>query len=459
MRWRANRVYWAKEALLPRMGARDGLLVSESGNPELRCFHCWSGDVEVDVRSPLAQEAFHAMPLAEQVHFLRMWNPATPSWDGPVREGLAATLQAAVTSQPVSFFEHADQFAELDPVYATALARGLSEGLEGKTISNWKPFWAFASWVLTQPDPEIGIRDEFSGETGLGRRWQNCRLEIARLLDAALNGELAPLPLAERACVWHLIDVLTRDPNPAPVDEVSEDERVMDPFAMSLNTVRGMAVHAVFSFVFWIRSHAPRSDQGARNLDDVPEARAALEALLDPQLETSLTIRSVFGANLTRLTYWAEAWLSDHLEQIFPEQGLNEQCEIAWQTFIRFSRVDAKTLALLRQQYSAAIATMSQDAVAGPRHLDSRVNLGQNLVMSYCRGVFDFQHPGNLLAAFFTRAPEAARGKVMAFVGRALAQPNGPLPIEMFARLLKLWNWLVQSETPSGGPGFQDKAA
>jgi hypothetical protein len=51
------------------------------------------------------------------------------------------------------------------------------------------------------------------------------------------------------------------------------------------------------------------------------------------------------------------------------------------------------------------------------------------------------------------------RAEVLAFVGRSLAQSNEPIPPEIFARLLKLWNWQVQRATTAGGAGFQDKVA
>jgi hypothetical protein len=220
-----------------------------------------------------------------------------------------------------------------------------------------------------------------------------------------------------------------------------------------------VAVHAVFSFIHWIRSHSPTEFHGGRNLDDVPEAREALEALLDWQLEPSLMIRSVFGLNLTRLEYWAETWLRAHLEQVFPVRGQDGQQRIAWETFIRFSLADSKTLALLHQQYSAAIAGMAPHGLARHRQHDARVCLGQNLVMNYCRGILDFEQPGDLLKAFFARSPEPVRAEVMAYVGGSLAQSHGPIPREILARLLRLWNWLVQRDTPAGGPGFQGKAA
>jgi hypothetical protein len=163
--------------------------------------------------------------------------------------------------------------------------------------------------------------------------------------------------------------------------------------------------------------------------------------------------------NLTPLASWAEAWLRDHLERILPVQGQGEQRKTAWETFIRYSVSDSRSFALLHEQYSIAIDGMPRDMVAEPFPHDPRVSLGQHLVMCCRRGLFDFDQPGNLLAAFFARAPEAVRAEVMAYVGRSLAQSNEPISPEQSARLLKLWNWLVRHESPSGGPGFQHKVA
>jgi hypothetical protein len=459
MRWRVNRAFWIKDALPHAMQACNVKWPARPGEPEQPGFRCWSGDVEVDVRSPLTAQAFHAMPFAEQVVFLSSWKPKTSNWDGPVREGLAATLQAEAKAQPVFYFEHADQLTGLDPLYSTALVRGFSEGLDGKTVTDWKPFWRFANWILEQPDPETKIRDDFSGSTQLGRRWQSSRLEIARFVDAILNGNLAPLPLAERASVWHLIAVLGRDPSPMSAEETHDDDRVVDPLALSLNTVTGVAFHAVFSFVRWIRSFGLETGPAAQLLDDVPEARAALDAHLHPQSENSTMIQSVFGANLTRLSWWAEAWLRKNLDRILESRGQNTRRCVAWETFIRFSLADSRTLALLHPQYTAAIDGMARDVVAGCRGHDGWISLGQHLVMSYCQDELPSEQPGDLLEAFFARAPGTVRAEVVAFVGRTLAHPNDPIPAEIFGRLLKVWNWLNQHESPEGRPGFQARVA
>ena len=458
-RWRVSRLFLVKDVVPPSLGTDQNQSAATPGETAAPGIGRWSADVEVDVRSPISLVVFHAMPLVDQLDHLRAWRPENPNWEGPTREGLAATLQAEVQAHPVCFFENASQFTCLDPVYLTALVRGFAEGLEGKSVSNWAQFFRFAGWVLDQPDGEIEIRDEFSGATRLGRRWQNCRLEIARFLDDALSGKLASPPLNERASVWRSIEVLTRDPDPSPSDEVPGSISCMDPYTSSLNTVRGEALHAVFSFVHWIRSHSREAISGGKDFDDVPEVRAALEAFLDPQLEHSMAVRSVFGANLPRLAHWAEAWLRSHIKEIFPAQIQDASKQAAWDAYLRVSGVDSIALGLLRQQYATAIARMPQDRALEARCEDSTIGLGQHLVVDYCRGSLDLEQPGCLLAAFLARASEPVRAAVLAFVARSLAELAEPISPDIVERLLKLWNWQAQRETTAGGDGSQDEAA
>ncbi len=457
--WRVNRLFWIKDALPPAWRARYDQWVAQSREPEHPGFHVWSGGVEVGVRSPLTAEDFRAMTLPQQLEFLRTWKPKTRNWNGPMQEGLAGTLQAAVKAQPVHFFENADQFIAIDSIYLSGLLRGFIEGLKDQAVGKWQPFWKLARWILDQPDPEADLPDEFTGRSRPGRRWLSCRLEIARFVDALLKGDLVKLPLAERASAWEVVERLTHDPNPTLDDEARDGETNMDPFSLSLNTVRGEAVHAVFNYIRWVRSSLPEDQRGAQTLDDLPEVRATLEWLLDPQVEPTMTVRSVFGVNITPLSFWAEKWLRENLGRIFPTKEHDDLWKIAWETFIGFSRAHHATLTLLHDQYATAIARMSQDPKDERRHEDARVSLGQHLIINYWWGHLDFEKPDDLLATFFARAPETVRAKVMSFVGRSVAQSGEPIPPDIHARLVKFWNWRVAQAMAAKSVGFQDELA
>ena len=170
-------------------------------------------------------------------------------------------------------------------------------------------------------------------------------------------------------------------------------------------------------------------------------------------------MRSIFGANITRLAFWAELWLREHLGRIFHVQGQDNLREIAWDTFIRFSHPNAKTLSLLQAEYATAFARMPQDTGDVRRHEDARVCLGQHLIMNYWWGSLDFEKPDDLLAAFFVRAPETVRAQVMAFIGRSIAQSTESIPPDILGRLVKFWNWRIALAIAVKGVGFQNELA
>lgn len=456
--WRVNRLVWIKDKLPPPMRTLYDQWVAESSEPEHPGFHVWSGSVQVGFRSPLSAETLGKMPLPQQIDYLRTWEPGQSGWDGPTREGLAATLQVQVKADPVSYLEVANRFTELDPTYVSRLLMGLREGLKGSQVTDWGPFWALARWIIQQPDADTEMQDELTGRLRRGRRWRYSRLEVTRVLCAVLEHGLAVLPLSERASVWEPISALMHDPDPGPEDE-KHGGSGSEPFNLSLNTVRGGAVHAVFAFVRWVRSHSPEASQGGCDLNDLPEARDALEACLDSRNEPSLTVRSVFGANLAGLAFWADSWLSEHLHAIFPTEGHDDLWDAAWATFMRVSPPRPKMLGLLRRQYADAITRMPSNAWMHHAHEDIRATLGQHLVLYYCWGDLELEEPDGLIEAFYSRAPDEVRAQVMALLGQTLDRASEPVPSEVLERLVKFWSWRFQRATKHKGEGFREEVA
>ncbi len=443
-RWRLSRLIWIKDQLPPEVRIRYAEWVALASEPEHPGFHVWTGPVEVGVRSPTTVDEFKQMPFAAQLEHLRNWKPAGASWNGPTQEGLAGTLQVAITANPMPYFERADEFIGLEPVYLCPLFRGLGEGLKGKPVTAWAPFWRLTTWILAQPDPVTSLTDDFTGKAGPGRRWQSVRTEVARIANALLRGESILFPPAERTGIWPVIAALADDPNPTPDEDRRDEKNNSDPYTHSLNTVRGEAVHGVFQYLRWVRRFAKEGSSPDLNLEDVPEARAALERRLDPKVDPSPAIRSIFGANLTWLAYGAETWLRAHLAEIFPEKGERQLQRAAWETYVLTNQANSKLLDLLRPQFATAIHKMSPAAEIKSRHEDPRVALGQHLVANYWWGKLDFANPRDLLTEFYARAPQAVRAEVMTYIGRSVAQASGPLPGDIRTRLVKFWEWRLE---------------
>lgn len=456
--WRVCRLFWIKEALPSAMRARYYEWVSASSEPEHPGFHVWTGPVEMGVRSPTTAENFSARSMAEQADYLRTWEPEGSGWNGPAREGLAGVLQASVKSRPEPYLAELERFLNVEPLYAAAILRGLGEGLKGIPVSHLPSLWKFARWLLAQPDPQTEITDEFTNRVSSGRRWQSARLELARLLDALLRGAAKTLPATERTAIWPLLAELAHDPDPNAADEARDRENNRDPFTHSLNSVRGEAVHATFSYISWLRRSGGEATPG-QEFDDLPEVGTEFARLLDPQQEPAEAIRSIFGVNVGRLAFWAESWFMRNLPQIFPSDSHRELYQAAWEGYIHFSRANSKMLALLREQYRTAVESMSQMDNVGSRHNDVRIKLGEHLVVNYWWGKLDFTQPDDLLARFFQRAPRPVRAAVLAFVGRSVAQAEGAIPPEIHDRLVRFWKWRVAVAIGPDGKGHRAELA
>ena len=115
--------------------------------------------------------------------------------------------------------------------------------------------------------------------------------------------------------------------------------------------------------------------------------------------------------------------------------------------------------ALLREHYRAAVESMTQTEKVESRRDDVRINLGQHLVVYYWWGASDFTQPDDLLTRFFLRAPRPVRAAVLAFVGRSVAQAEGPIPRDIHARLVRFWEWRIAAAAGSDGQLYRTELA
>lgn len=456
--WRVSRLIWIKDQLPPEVRTEYEAWLALSSEPEHPGFHVWTGPVEMGSESPITLEKFKAMSLAVQLTFLHDWVPDREAWNGPTREGLAGTLQAAIVADPLPYFERADEFVGFDPDYISAVFRGLGGGLKGKPVVHWGPFWRLTNWVLAQPDPVVAITDEFTNHTGPGRKWRTPRIEIVRMAEALVRGESITITANERKPLWAVIETLAEDPNPTPAEDQTNARGSYDSYTQSLNTVRGEAVHAIFQYMRWVRRLTTGTEPDLK-LADLPEARAALERRLDPKIDPSPAIRSVFGANLGWLAFAAEDWMRGQLPAIFPTPGERPLYRAAWETYITVNSASSKLLELLRNEYAHAITHMSDTPEVKSQHEDLRVALGQHLVANYWWGNLEFVRPDDLLVSFYHRAPQEVRSEVMTFIGRSVAQAKGPLPPDIRDRLIKFWEWRLREQRVKKKPQDREELA
>ena len=430
--WQARRLAWISDQLDDEWKNRYARIVEEVGEPEHPDFTSyttsWMGPT-----SPLGAKDLGAMSAGEILGYLASWKP-TGDPMSPDREGLARVLEEVVGRSPEEFVTVADSILALRVRYVEALLRGLCQAVREERIIDWTSVIPLLS--------EVSTRYPRDGE------WRWARLEGVRLLEAGTKDDGIPFSL--RSAVWAVIDSAADDAHPSPEDDASPD---LDVANQSINSVRGNALHAVVGYALWVyRSvmEANSADSIAFTMNMIPEVRRRLERHLDPAIDSSPSVRAVYGQWFPHLALLDADWTGRNVERIFPDR-CPELRDAAWETYLRFCRVYNTPFELLREEYAAAVNRLpgSDELTATTRGHPER-RLGEHLLTMAGRGVLSWSDEDALLRRFFENAkPHDAQGAI-GRIGRELCKEEIEVPGEALERYRSLTEELLALLEVSG---------
>jgi hypothetical protein len=407
----------------------------------------WTGPTSPKLAADLA-----AMSIEEQVEFLRTWQPLGNMMDHSP-EGLGRTLTTAVEGDPQKYASHAATFTGLDPTYIRAFFNGLRAARKTRRSFEWPSVLDLADWVMAQ-ERSIRGREPDAEERDKDPDWGWTRKEIAGLLEDGFQHGEGMLPYGYAPRAWTLLAALAKDPDPTPEHETQYGGNNMDPLTLSLNCVRTVALHAVVQYALWrFRELEVRGDTEAlkRGFANMPEVRDLLEEHLLVARDPSLAVRGVFGRWLPWLYLIDPTWTRAHLPQLLPRG--NEQRALrnaAWSSYLLYTGgVYNQMLELLSDEYAFAIDRIGKEHFGGGNEKEVEPQLADHLMVFYLRGLLPLEDELGLLQRFYRTAPEGTRGHALGFIGRTLTNDNSPaLPAELRARLERLLDWRIASETP-----------
>jgi len=438
--WQRDRLAWIGPENLPKdWHERYRTLVEHYGEPEHPEFLIYREDGWIEPMSPKSADELKGMSFAEIVGFLKTWRPPDNVFREPSPEGLGRVLSSVVAQDPGPFAAEAKRFQDLDPTYVRAVLSGFRDSLRQARAFDWEPVLDLCQWALAQPREIEGRRVE---PMEADSDWGWTRKEVADLLSDGFDDAAGSIPIPLREKVWHILKLLTEDPDPTPEHEARYGGSNMDPATLSINTTRGEAMHAVVSYALWVRRHidsqADAEDQPRRGFDEMPEVREVLDAHLDVAQEPSPAIRAVYGQWFPWLVLLDSKWARDNATRIFPiGQGKEALLDAAWNTYVTFCKPYDNVLDILREQYRYAVERIGcyRDDTRWLANPDER--LAEHLMVFYWRGKLSLEGP--LLTAFWEKAPDGLRGYAIKFVGRALKQTEGYIPAEILDRFKQLW--------------------
>jgi hypothetical protein len=316
----------------------------------------------------------------------------------------------------------------------SSLISGLVEAARSRRAFDWQALLVLSAWVVLQPT-EVEPTDKDGSRAD---PWAGARSDTARLLDQGFQTEPKELPYEHRAEVWSILEQLTRDPNPTPQHEATFLASNSSPYDLAINTTRGTAIEAAIQYGLWVRRNAGES---YRDLGTMPELRSVLVRHLDPAIDPSIAVRSVYGRWLPWLHLLDMPWTSAHLRQILPEgPGELDLRQAAWTAYILYCHPYTDVFPLLAEAYGRAVDQLERSD--GDARHSRHEHLVDHLMVYLLRGQLALNSP--LLTAFFDRAGSALRGHALRFVGRVLYD-NDDLDADTKARAIALWEARIET--------------
>lgn len=400
--------------------------------------------------SPISREELLRLTPSDIASWAKSWEPPS-DFMGPTPDSFSRELSIVVTERAAEFAESVDAYLGLKPPYVRGLIDGFREASSKGTTFSWAKVLELCLWVVAQPR---GVaEDQVYQETN----WVPSRRSIAHLLSQGFGSADSGLEITLRSESWAVLDILLQDPEPEREQEEEQEgqqESLMgDPASSSINMVRGMAMHAAIRYALWIRRNSPENTW--TGFSAIPEVARILDSYLDPTIETTATVRAVYGQWFPWLVLLDPAWSELNSDVIFPsESNLKYLRQAAWNTYLRFSNPNDNTFELLRGQYSYSVDQIKSSSTSEERslaRLDAR--LAEHLMVFYWRGKLNFGDSDSLIERFFDLSSNELKADAIGFVGRVAIDHEGEISEETMNRLTSLWEQrlssIIESDVPA----------
>jgi thiol-disulfide isomerase/thioredoxin len=440
-RWQYKKLWPIQAFLDQEWRERFNTLKEELGELDHPEFYSYFSKGWVGPISPKGIEDLKSMNIDELISFLNSWEPSENPM-APSPEGLGRQLTTLVSSNPECYSVDAKKFENLNPTYVRALFSGFREALKQSKSFQWKQILNLCRWVIDQPQEIPERKDEYMD---IDPDWGWTRKAIADLLAAAFESDSLPYELRKET--WEVLRPITDDPDPTIEHEKQYGGSNMDHATLSINTTRGLSMHAVVQYSLWVRQHIEKTlddkEHVAVGLEEMPEARDILEHHLDPTFDPSLAIHSVYGQWFPWIVLLDEKWAAQNIPNIFPKD--RSLYDAAWGTYIVYCKPYDIVLDLLREEYNRAIDNIEVLSEDQPPFVNYNKRLVEHIMSYYWRGKINIDEPDGLLTRFFTKAPEEFRGQAIEFIGRNLYNSKESIDSEILNRLKKLWETRINA--------------
>lgn len=406
--WQIRYLSAVKDGVPPEWKEKWNELTTKYGEPERPDFHIYVETGWVGPKSPLRKEEIEKMSSSKLLNYLEKWEP-TKDIFAPSREGLGRDLCEIVSERPSDFTEICPQFKNFHPVYVYHLIDGFREAVKKGNAFDWEPVIILCRDIFTVTElPEVPDDEDRDYD------WKSVKRVTSDLLEEGLKSDKITPPFELRETIFEIIKILIQDDEPNLSYEKQYGGENMDPFTLSINTVRGRAMHVLIQYALWSAECLNLSKKEDRM---VPEVKEQLKKMLNPEFEPTMTIRAVFGAHIPALFYLNRIWAEKHLSRIFPEDAKYRALwRAAWEAYVTYSRFFNNDIyEVMQNQYKNAVNRLESPKIS----VKAKEGLSEHLMIAYLRGLEDLGDE-SLVKSFFEKADPEVRRRAIWFLGREL---------------------------------------
>lgn len=379
--------------------------------------------VVVGHEPPVSEEELAAMPPHRVIVMLEGLD--ADALGGAAFEGTARLFSERVVENPAAFAEHADRLVALGPGVVAAALRGLETAVRKWRGMRWGGALTLVEATLPRHEPGAGARPPDRPQD-----LDRARDRALALLEAGLEEQVLPMDLRDR--VWRALEALSWDfdgqgPEAPPRRTSAED-------------IRRRALGTIVSYIGWVRGGSEGADA-----PPPPEARANLDAHLDPEREPSPEMRAALGMRLPLLHEVDPEWLSERLDAILPadEVPFAERLP-AWNRFLMWTLPTPELFSLLEDRYRLVLADLPTPVERRrPDHADRVKGLARHLESLYRAGALGLEE-GGVVRTFAERAAADELAYLVSAVGLFLHREDARLDLAGARRSMDLWDRLVE---------------
>jgi hypothetical protein len=432
-RWLLRRLSLLAGHLPENMQSKYSSLVERFGpveHPDFLAYHTsWVGPT-----SPASAEDLEKLSAGELANLLRTWQPSG-DWHGPSHEGLARELTGVVRNKVAEISTALRLFRDIDPTFSRAIVDGLSEGFRSGHQVDWPAVLPYLAWIVSNDRSVV-----YDSRQTLDRdpHWGWARKSVARFLETALDKGAFAWNHTE--AIWSILSPITKDPDPSNDDDI---EKYGDVVHRSINHTRPVAFHALIALTQWLHSLAKDSAADVSSLRT--RAFSVLDEHLDPEKDSSPSVRSIYGQYLEWLFFLDREWTSEHLVRIF-DGTRPELRNAAWLGYLLRARLNDDVFSRLKSDYERFVLALDSLNLDNRNERDAAWRVSEHLVILVGRGTIAPDAP--LISWLFSKAPPAIRAHAIGYVGRALNSEGLKLEQSFVANWQQLWEWRSGPKAP-----------